>query len=234
MEGYALMMLVKTANDELDRRINGVPHPSIIMLEGDHGTGKSIVAGQIAYGFLEVGMKGVYVTTEGLTYDFINKMRGVKIDLYKYLNDTFTVAPVNVEGFNWNTDLAWKLLSRFAEYIAEKPFDFAVIDSLTVMASFPTQFQVLDFVRRCRLLTPRGTTTILTIHPKSLPDILFTEMVSMADVYFRLSAVAIGGRRLKSLERIKNTGGYGGSDIVSFDIDPSIGLKVVPLSVSKS
>ncbi len=34
------MILVPTGNDEMDRRINGIPHPSIIMMEGDHGTGE--------------------------------------------------------------------------------------------------------------------------------------------------------------------------------------------------
>jgi archaeal flagellar protein FlaH len=219
----------------MDRRINGIPHPSIIMMEGDHGTGKTIVAGQFSYGFLNQGKTGVFVTTEGLTLDFINKMRSVKIDVYKFLNRGLTVAPVNVMGFRWNSVLAWRLLSRFAQYVSSrKKCDFAIIDSLTVMASFPNQLQVLDFIRNCRLLTQRGTTTILTVHPGALPQVLLTEMKSMVDVYFRLSAVSIGGRRLKSLERIKSTGGFGGSDIVSFDIDPAIGLKVVPLSVSKS
>jgi archaeal flagellar protein FlaH len=229
------MILVPTGNDEMDRRINGIPHPSIIMMEGDHGTGKTIVAGQFAFGFLNQGMKGVFVTTEGLTMDFITKMRSVQIDVYKYLNKGLTVAPVNVMGFRWNSVLAWRLLSRFAQYVqSQKKCDFAIIDSLTVMASFPNQLQVLDFIRNCRLLTQRGTTTIVTVHPGALPEVLLTEMKSMVDVYFRLSAVSIGGRRLKSLERIKSTGGFGGSDIVSFDIDPAIGLKVVPLSVSKS
>ena len=36
-------------------------------------------------------MKGVFVTTEGLTLDFINKMSSVKIDVYQYLNKGLTV-----------------------------------------------------------------------------------------------------------------------------------------------
>src|SRR5579862_5478926 len=111
------MRLVRTGNDEMDRRINGIPHPSIIMMEGDHGTGKTIVAGQFAYGFLSQGMKGVYVTTEGLTLDFINKMSSVKIEVYQYLIKGLIIAPVNVQGFNWNSVLAWRLLSRFVQYV---------------------------------------------------------------------------------------------------------------------
>ncbi|MEM0121476.1 MAG: flagellar accessory protein FlaH, partial [Thermoprotei archaeon] len=84
-----------------------------------------------------------------------------------------------------------------------------------------------------RQLQDVGKTVILTVHPTIFQESLLTQVRSMVDVYYRIKAVSIGGRRLKSLERIKTTGGFVSSDIVSIDIDPALGLRVVPLSISR-
>jgi len=96
LEWY-VMKVVKTANEELDRRIGGIPHPSTIIVEGEHGVGKTVFAGQLAYGFLQNDMKVVFVTTEALSYDLVVKLRGVKVDLVEaFLEGRFRVVPVNV------------------------------------------------------------------------------------------------------------------------------------------
>ena len=233
MEWY-VMKVVKTANEELDRRIGGIPHPSTIIVEGEHGVGKTVFAGQLAYGFLQNDMKVVFVTTEALSYDLVVKLRGVKVDLVEaFLEGRFRVVPVNVKRFSWLSRQAEALLSRLLEYVRGVSVDCIIVDSLSLMASYVEERALLDFIRNLRQLQDKGKTVILTVHPPTFEESLLTQVRSMVDVYFRIKAVSIGGRRLKSLERIKNTGGFVGSDVVSFDIDPALGLRVVPLSISR-
>jgi len=228
------VIVVKTCNEELDRRISGIPHPSTIVIEGEHGVGKTVFAGQIAYGFIQQEMKVVFATTEALSYDLIVKLRGVKIDLTPaFLEGKLRVVPVNVKRFNWTTKAAEQLLTTLLEYLRKAVFDCVIVDSLSLFASYAGERCLLDFVRNLRQLQDKGKTAILTVHPPIFEESALTQLRSMVDVYFRLKGVSIGGRRLKSLERIKNTGGYVGSDIVSFDIDPALGLRVVPLSISR-
>jgi len=228
------MKVVKTANEELDRRIGGIPHPSTIIVEGEHGVGKTVFAGQLAYGFLQNDMKVVFVTTEALSYDLVVKLRGVKVDLVEaFLEGRFRVVPVNVKRFSWLSRQAEALLSRLLEYVRGVSVDCIIVDSLSLMASYVEEGALLDFIRNLRQLQDKGKTVILTVHPPTFEESLLTQVRSMVDVYFRIKAVSIGGRRLKSLERIKNTGGFVGSDVVSFDIDPALGLRVVPLSISR-
>ncbi len=228
------MMIVRTGNEELDRRISGIPHPSTIIVEGDHGVGKTVFAGQVAYGFLQSDMRVVFVTTEALSYDLVVKLRGVKLDLVgAFLEGRFRVVPVNVKRFSWVSKQAEYLLSRLLEYVRRVKVDCIIVDSLSLMASYVEERALLDFIRNIRQLQDKGKTVILTVHPPTFDEALITQVRSMVDVYFRIKAVSIGGRRLKSLERVKNTGGFVGSDIVSFDIDPALGLRVVPLSISR-
>jgi len=64
-----------TGNEDLDRRLGGVPFPSLIMMEGDHGTGKSVMAAQFAMGFVSAGKSGHVITTEHLTMDYQEEER---------------------------------------------------------------------------------------------------------------------------------------------------------------
>jgi Predicted ATPases involved in biogenesis of archaeal flagella len=179
-------------------------------------------------------MKVVFVTTEALSYDLVVKLRGVKVDLVEaFLEGRFRVVPVNVKRFSWLSRQAEALLSRLLEYVRGVSVDCIIVDSLSLMASYVEERALLDFIRNLRQLQDKGKTVILTVHPPTFDESLLTQVRSMVDVYFRIRAVSIGGRRLKSLERIKNTGGFVGSEVVSFDIDPALGLRVVPLSISR-
>lgn len=77
-------MIVNTGNEELDRRLGGIPFPSLILIEGDHGTGKSVISAQIAYGLLISKMKGYIITTEQSTYGYLKKMSEIKVDLIPF------------------------------------------------------------------------------------------------------------------------------------------------------
>ena len=48
----------QTGNEEIDRQFGGsLPFPSLMLLEGDHGTGKSAMVALFMQGLLESGKK---------------------------------------------------------------------------------------------------------------------------------------------------------------------------------
>lgn len=225
-------MIVSTGNEELDRRLGGIPFPSLILIEGDHGTGKSVLSAQIAYGFLIAGMKGYIITTEQSTYEYVKKMSEVKINLIPFfLKGQLGVAPVNISRFSWNSKIAKKLLYLILDFIG-KIKDFVVIDSLTVISTFSTEEDLMEFFRGLRVYVSKGKAIVVTIHPQ-FPEDLQARIKSEVDVYFKLSAATIGSTRVKVLDKVKITEGIMGSDSISFNIDPALGIKVVPLSLSR-
>ena len=229
------MMLVSTGNGELDRRLGPNPHPAIIMIEGEPGSGKTIMACQFTDGFLRAGLRAVYVSTEVLTLDVVKKMLAIKMEVLAHMGKRLRIVPLNVKKFSWDSLESSRLLSKLSTYITTmERADLIVIDNLSTLMSLSTKLEMLDFLRRCRLLSRDGTTVILTVHPAAVQESLMMEIKSMIDVSYRVSGFSMAGRRLKSLERMKGVGSNGGSDLISFDIDPSLGIKIVPLSVSKS
>ncbi|MEM4086701.1 MAG: ATPase domain-containing protein [Saccharolobus sp.] len=228
-------MIIKTGNEELDRRLTGIPFPALIILEGDHGTGKSVLSAQIMFGFLISNKKGYVITTEQTSKDYLKKMRDVKINLIPYfIRGTFGIAPLNTTKFNWNSSLANKILELIVNFVKRRNMDFLVIDSLSIIATFADEKQILQFMKEMRVLVDLGKLILFTVHPDVFSDDVKSRIISMVDVYFKLSSATIGGRRVKVLERIKTIGGIQGSDTISFDIDPALGIKVVPLSLSRA
>ncbi|MEM0131331.1 MAG: ATPase domain-containing protein [Saccharolobus sp.] len=229
------VMIIKTGNEELDRRLTGIPFPALIILEGDHGTGKSVLSAQIMFGFLISNKKGYVITTEQTSKDYLKKMRDVKINLIPYfIRGTFGIAPLNTTKFNWNSSLANKILELIVNFVKRRNMDFLVIDSLSIIATFADEKQILQFMKEMRVLVDLGKLILFTVHPDVFSDDVKSRIISMVDVYFKLSSATIGGRRVKVLERIKTIGGIQGSDTISFDVDPALGIKVVPLSLSRA
>jgi len=71
LEGYVL----PTGNEELDMRLGGgIPVPNLLSIEGDHGTGKSLLAQQLAYGAAKAGKHVVYVTTESGVKELVMRL----------------------------------------------------------------------------------------------------------------------------------------------------------------
>ncbi|WP_346729572.1 ATPase domain-containing protein [Acidianus sp. HS-5] len=228
-----MKVIVNTGNEELDRRLGGIPFPSLILIEGDHGTGKSVISAQIAYGLLISKMKGYIITTEQSTYGYLKKMSEIKVDLIPFfLKGQLGVAPVNTPRFSWNLTIAKKLLYLIHDFIG-KVKDFVVIDSLTVISTFSSEEDLMEFFRGLRVYVTEGKSIIITIHP-NFPEELQTRIKSEVDVYFKLSAATIGNTRVKVLEKVKISEGIIGADSISFNVDPTLGIKVVPLSLSRA
>jgi flagellar protein FlaH len=232
VEGYTL--IIRTMNEELDRRLGGIPFPALILIEGDHGTGKSVMAAQFIYGLLSSGKSGYVITTEQSTYGYLRKMREVKVDLIPFfLRGKLGVAPLNTSRFSWNSSLAKRLLYVILDFI-KRVRDFLLIDSLTVISTFSRREDLMEFLRGLRVAVTEGKGIIITVHPNAFPEDFGTRVKSEVDVYFRTSSASIGNRRLKVIEKIKTSEGTFGSDSVSFDVDPSLGIKVVPLTLSRA
>ena len=56
--------ILKLNNPELDRKMGGLPLPSLTLVEGANDSGKTIIIQQITYGALVANKKVLYITTE--------------------------------------------------------------------------------------------------------------------------------------------------------------------------
>jgi len=235
LEGYVL----STGNEELDMRLGGgIPVPNLLSIEGGHGTGKSLLAQQLAYGAAKAGKHVIYVTTESGVKELVMQTKKLSLDMTdEFLKGLIRIMPAHMEGVRWAKKVARDLLHVLGNYMArvKDEYDVFIVDSFSVLAVYTDASVVLDFLTRARTLVREGKLIILTIHPSVLPDEIMIRIRAISDSYIKLDFAEVGGRLIKVMKVVKLRGATGPVDsTIAFDVDPAFGIKVVPLAFAKA
>ena len=231
--------------DELaDRLGGGLPKGALVIVEGEFGTGKSVLVQRFVYGLLQNSARVTLVSTELTTLHFIEQMHSLDYPVEDHVfNRNLLFLPVYpVLGFRGKkTDLMDRLMNAKRMYdsdvIAIDAFSSLVKDwwratppEVTEQAKME---KIEDALYLFKLLNARGKTVILTLQPGDIPDPTAAVLKAAADVYLSLKVDSVGGivsrsvfvRRFGRAE--KNV-----ADIVPFRVEPKSGFIVEIKSVS--
>jgi len=231
--------IVSTGNEELDSRLGGgIPIPSLILIEGGHGTGKSVLAQQLAYGALKSGLRVYYITTESTVREFLLQSTRLGLDMTDpFLKGRLKIYPIHMEGVRWATDVAKLLLPVVGRFMMKsvEEWDVFIIDSFSVLSVYADISAVLDVLTQMRTLVSQNKVIIMTVHPESLAEEVMVRARSICDGYIRLKHYEVGGRMIKVMEIVKLRGALGPVDpVIAYDVDPAFGIKVLPLSLARA
>ena len=213
--------------DEFCRKLgNGLPRGSITLIEGEDGSGKSLISQRVVYGLLENGFSVTYISTDLSTKDFITQMQSLKYDIVKYLlNRKLLFIPVFpiTKKLNRPTELLGRMMS--APHLFEN--QVIVIDCLTVMTESGTmgpqnRFEFSSFMRK---LSGIEKTVVLTMIPSSTPNDMHQYFTSLCDNNIALKTKILG-TDLKSFITVvkwKRTKGEV-NKIIGLKVEPNIGF----------
>jgi flagellar protein FlaH len=228
--------VISSGNSEIDKKMGGgIPEGSLILIEGESNAGKSVVSQQLMHGALMSGTKVVLYTTENTTRSFLRQMQSLSLDVTDfYLLGALNIYPVPA-AFNAD-DAATafdRLLSHFREL--EGRFDVIVVDSLTSFASQLGEGPTLAFCTALKSLCDRNMTIFLTIHTAAFEEQMFSRLRSLCDAHLRLRIEELRGQLIKLMEVAKVRGAQKMTgNIVAFDVDPGLGMKIIPVSKAQA
>lgn len=231
--------LISTSNEELDTRLGGgIPIPCLLLVEGDHGTGKSVFIQQLVYGSLRENFKVYYATTESTVREFISQAKKLNFDFSKFFfKGSLKIFPVHMAGAKWAKNIARLLLQVVGDFMVKTVNDWHVfvVDSFSVLAVYANKSIVLDFLTVAKNLVSQDKVVILAVHPGALDESIMIRTRSICDGYIRLKPLEVGGMLVKAMEVVKLRGALGVVDsMIAFDVDPSFGIKVLPLSLARA
>ena len=220
----------------LDQRMGGgLPVGSLNLVVGSVGSGKSVLCEHLAYGGLAGGFEVAYFTSEHTPNSLTTQMASIGLDTAIFLDDgSLQIFPVPdpVEG----EDSA-AILSQLSLAIEQLTQDsrFIVVDSITDLAGPCTEQNVIAFFSAVRRLTNQGKTGMMSVHNYVFSSDMFTRLRYLCDGYFTLNSGQVMGRPMRTMEINKiNTTELIRENLVSFVVEPEIGMRVVPLSRSKA
>ncbi len=226
--------VISTGNDELDKKIGGgIPLGTLSLVEGQPDSGKSVLTQQMIWGSLKKGCSAVVFTTENTVKSLLTQMQSLNLDVTDYfLLSRLWIYPIDTK--KTRRCLHTGLLPLLATY-ANKGVDMAVIDSITYYVTHASMEQVLSFFEECKMLTSRGMGIICVAHSYAFDENVMVRLGSMCDAHLRLRIETMGSKMLKILEVAKVRGAeMNTGNIISFDVEPNWGIRVIPYSKAKA
>ncbi len=221
--------------DTLNRALGGgIPDSSIALIEGEYGAGKSVMAQRFSWGFCKEGYPTAYLTPELDLNGFLNQMRSLGYDITDALLDLkllFLEIPIK-SGQRYvdklmNSDIVWKgditLIDSFDRLLRND----AEFDSLFKASGDEEKIISQRFITFLRKKITSGKTVILLVDPNNLSEEALAPFRSVADVYFELKIIDVGGSKRRSLE-VKRFSGMGKQvgDSIGYSVRSGMGIAI--------
>lgn len=220
--------VVSTGNSELDDKMGGgIPLGSLTLIEGDSGAGKSVLSQQMMHGSLANGFNLTLFSSENTVKSLVKQMRSLSLDITDYLLlNKMRIYPI--ETSRLGKDAPPTLIRALK---TEEGRQMIFVDSLTSSIPQSSEREVLSFFEECKRLCAQGTTVVVVVHSHGLSSELLTRLRSLCDAHLRLRTEEVGEKLVKTLEVTKVRGADKATgNIVSFEVEPGWGMRVVPLN----
>jgi len=228
------LKFISTGNDELDKKMGGgIPLRTLTLVEGQPDSGKSVLTQQMLWGSLKNGCTAVTITTENTTKTLVTQMQSLNPDITDYLLlYRLSIYPLDIK--KTRRSLSAGILPLLTA-CAHRSVNLAVIDSLTYYLTHATIEEVLTFFEERKVLTGRGIAVVCVAHSCAFTEEAMVRLGSMCDAHLRLRIETMGSKMVKILEVAKVRGAkLTTGNIVSFDVEPNWGIRVIPYSKAKA
>lgn len=228
--------IISTGHLEIDKKLGGgIPVGSLVLIEGESDAGKSVLSQQIIWGSLNSNFKVLLYTAENTVRSFISQMDSLGMDILDHmLIGWFKLYYMKLAKLKFNAaENVLQVILETIEY--HDDYDLIVIDSLTPIVAPTRAEDALVYFERCKALCDKGRTIINVAHTYAFDHDFLIRIRSVCDAHFRLLIEKVGDKLVKTLEVSKIRGAAQNTgNILTFDVEPEVGLKIMPISKAKA
>jgi len=227
--------IISTGHPEIDKKLGGgLPIGSLTLIEGQSDAGKSVVCQQMIWGSLKSNYKVVVFTSENSAKSLVKQMDSLGLGILDYmLLGNIKVYSMKPSEIKLN---ASKTFDTILETIAKRSaFQLIILDSLTPIVSNTNDGELLSYFERCKTFCDQNRTIINVIHTYAVNNDILIRLRSACDAHLKLTIEKIGDKLVKTLEVAKVRGAAQTTgNIVTFEVEPEVGMKIMPLSRAKA
>jgi flagellar protein FlaH len=232
----AVKRVISTGHPEIDKKLaGGIPVGSLVLVEGESDAGKSVLSQQIMWGSLNNGVKVLLFTAENTVRSLIVQMDSLGMSIIDQLLigwlKIYSLKLTKLRSLS-----AWDTLQGMLEAMEYwEDFGLLIVDSLTPIVSQTNGDEALAYFERCKALCDKGRTIINVTHTYAFDQDLLIRVRSVSDAHFKLMIEKVGDKLVKTLEVAKIRGASQTTgNILTFDVEPEIGMKIMPISKAKA
>jgi len=129
------------------------------------------------------------------------------------------------------------LLNRLSQSMERlsRGAQFIVVDSITDLAGSCPEQAVIAFFSACRRLSNQGKTIFVSVHSYAFGSEMLARLHALCDGFLLLGSEEVRGKSVRTLEVKKiNTTEKTRDNMVSFVVEPEIGMRLIPMNKTKA
>ncbi len=234
-EGGKKKNIISTGHPEIDKKLGGgLPVGSLTLVEGQSDAGKSVLCQQMIWGSLKSQYNSVVFTAENTPRSLVKQMDSLGLGILDFMLlgrvKVYYMRPSEVKV---DADKTFDTVLRTVE--KHQNFQLFVVDSLTPIVSNITDNAILNYFERCKSHCDQGKTIINVIHTYAVNNDILIRVRSACDAHLKLTIEKVGDKLVKTLEVAKIRGAAQSTgNIITFEVEPEVGMKIMPLSRAKA
>ena len=215
----------------------GIREGSLVLLEGESKTGKSVLCQHVAYGVLHSkGSPVAYYSTEFNSETLVAQMESMSLETrHDLVTDRFRIYKMGAKNVLRDAE---KSLQIILDHILELPerFQLVIIDSPSPFLSLVDRVKKMDFLQACKKLCERDRTIVMALDTHVFESKTLLRAYAMSDYYLRLRSHDVmldtgqyDTRVIKALEVTKLAGAERfGQEGIKFEIKTKVGIQLLP------
>ena len=234
-DNEAKKKIISTGQGEIDKRLGGgLPVGSLTLVEGESDAGKSVLCQQMIWGSLNDGYKVILFTTESTTRSLVAQMNSLGLGILDYLLlGRLKVYAIKQSQLNTQADETFTTILRT---IGQRDqYKLIIVDALSPMLPIASDVEILHYIENCKRFCDEGRTIINVTHSYALDSGVLVRVRSASDAHLRLMIEKVGDKLVKTLEVAKVRGAVQTTgNVITFDVEPEVGMKIMPLSKARA
>ena len=228
-DGYPFVLETDSLADSMGSRL---PNRSIYVVQGDVGSGKSLISQRLSYGLAENGVKVLVITTELTTRGWIEQMESIGYGVTEFIRTGQLMV------FSRFGTIAEALpdvgIQQVLESEAVSKADIIIIDSASSLMPDALddngRFKMMQNLRR---ITSEGRSVMLCVDENEMDSKLLHTLRASSEVVLDMKTAMIGGeikRNIVVTRYLRAAGPVQSS--IGWRVEPSMGFIVDITAVS--
>ena len=215
----------------------GIHEESLMVIEGEAKSGKSVISQHIAYGILRAKDTSVaYYSSEDNADSLIKRMENIALDVKRDLkNDRLRIYGISSKNDLKNSEKFLKIITKHISELPER-FGLVIVDSATPFMGRVNPTIKVDFLHTCKELCEGKRTIVLALDSHIFEGKTLYRAYAMSDYYLKLKSndmMLDTGQVDTRVIKILNVTKLGGAERhegegIKFEIKPGVGIQILP------
>lgn len=227
---------IKVGNILLDQSLGGgIPVGLLTLIEGSSSAGKSVLCQHLIYGSVRDGHRAACFTSENSIRSLVTQMGSIGLNVAAHVgNGDLLIHPFRAPDPLEDTGASLPEFALEVERLPKK-YNIIFVDAITNLASSSPEQAILGFFSSCKRLCSNGKSMILVAHSSAFDEGMLTRLRSLCDAHLRLYVENVRGKQVRIMEVSKvHNADLATGNVVSFTVEPGIGMRIVPMAQAKA